>query len=107
MWLTFLLSFFPQLAQFYFSRYTDVYLQLKNIILKVPKALYKNTKKIPVINTVQFLIILLRQRNHIFDEMIQVLPRKNEKGEFIMKGEFTQKGKEAMERFKKIGRAHV
>ena len=64
-----------------------MYLQLKNIILKVPKALYKNTKKIPVINTVQFLIILLRQRNHIFDEMIQVLPRKNEKGEF-MKSDF-------------------
>ena len=88
------------MAQFFIDKGKDVYLQLKNIILKVPKALYKNTKKIPVINTVQFLIILLRQRNHIFDEMIQVLPRKNEKGEFIMKGEFTQKGKEAMERFK-------
>lgn len=29
MWLTFLLSFFPQLAQFYFSRYN-----MKKIILK-------------------------------------------------------------------------
>ena len=31
LWLTFLLSFFPQLAQFYFSRYTYLVQKMKNI----------------------------------------------------------------------------